>query len=234
MQAWLKIFLVSLGWDENKIYNIGGYWFYNGKNNVEVKKYIDGNISYDFDSVPYHDIDFDKLIKVKAEPNTLKVPISLSEEYYNKIGDQVFDIDLDLNQTRGFDLDIPEEKIKADNLFNEIVDKKVNIIYNLMIDKKSFIVRVQATDGPCMTVAGPNFILLNSIKQILFKNNIYSYEINLPILKKSNLYDVVKYAPTVIIVKEGDVYAYIDANKDLIESDEQLLDWINTYVKLDN
>lgn len=229
-----KNFLVSLGWDENKIYNIGGYWFYNGKNNVEVKKYIDGNITYDFDSVPYHDIDFDKLIKVKAEPNTLKVPISLSEEYYNKIGDQVFDIDLDLNQTRGFDLDIPEEKIKADNLFNELVDKKVNIINNLMIDKKSFIVRVQATDGPCMTVAGPNFILLNSIKQILFKNNIYSYEINLPILKKSNLYDVVKYAPTVIIVKEGDVYAYIDANKDLIESDEQLLDWINTYVKLDN
>ena len=33
-----KEMLVALGWDENKIYNIGGYWYYNGNNNVEVKR----------------------------------------------------------------------------------------------------------------------------------------------------------------------------------------------------
>ena len=33
-----KEMLVALGWDENKIYNIGGYWYYNGNNNVEVNK----------------------------------------------------------------------------------------------------------------------------------------------------------------------------------------------------
>ena len=32
-----KNMLVALGWDENKIYNVGGYWYYNGKNNVQVK-----------------------------------------------------------------------------------------------------------------------------------------------------------------------------------------------------
>ena len=32
-----KNLLVSLGWDENKIYDVGGYWFYNGKYKVEVK-----------------------------------------------------------------------------------------------------------------------------------------------------------------------------------------------------
>ncbi len=31
-----KSLLVSLGWDENKIYDVGGDWFYNGKNNFQV------------------------------------------------------------------------------------------------------------------------------------------------------------------------------------------------------
>ena len=52
-----KNLLVSLGWDENKIYNVGGYWYYNGENNVQVKN----NDKYDFYKVTYHDIDFDSL-----------------------------------------------------------------------------------------------------------------------------------------------------------------------------
>lgn len=57
-----KNMLVSLGWDEDKIYNVGGHWFYKGNNNVEVKD-KDGN--YDFYKVPYHDIDFNNLHKIK-------------------------------------------------------------------------------------------------------------------------------------------------------------------------
>lgn len=61
-----KTMLVALGWDENKIYNVGGYWYYNGKNNVIVKKVnSDNSVSYDFWKVPYHDVDFDKLHEVK-------------------------------------------------------------------------------------------------------------------------------------------------------------------------
>lgn len=56
-----KNLLVSLGWDENKIYNIGGYWYYNGKNNIQVKN----NDKYDFYKVIYHDIDFKNLTEVK-------------------------------------------------------------------------------------------------------------------------------------------------------------------------
>lgn len=58
-----KNFLVSLGWDENKIYNTGGYWYYKGEHNVNVKKEVDGMVSYEFDSVPYHNIEFNKLTK---------------------------------------------------------------------------------------------------------------------------------------------------------------------------
>ena len=59
-----KQLLVSLGWDENKIYNTGGYWYYEGKHNVEVKN-SDYEDSYDFWKVPYHNIDFTTLHEVK-------------------------------------------------------------------------------------------------------------------------------------------------------------------------
>lgn len=58
----MKKMLVSLGWDGDKIYNTGGYWYYEGDNKVEVKRTnSDGETVYDFVKVPYHDISFDNL-----------------------------------------------------------------------------------------------------------------------------------------------------------------------------
>ena len=59
-----KNLLISLGWNKDNIYNIGGYWNYNGKNKVEVKN-IDNNgkVNYDFSKVNYYEIDFTKLTK---------------------------------------------------------------------------------------------------------------------------------------------------------------------------
>lgn len=70
----MKDFLISMGWDPDKLYNVGGYWFYNGEHNVQVKKEENGQVSYDFDSVPYHDFDFSSLTKRKDDtPNDVKV-----------------------------------------------------------------------------------------------------------------------------------------------------------------
>lgn len=60
-----KDLLVKLGWDANKIYNVGAYWTYTGDNNIEVKQADGSTVSYDFWKVPYHDIDFNQLHKVK-------------------------------------------------------------------------------------------------------------------------------------------------------------------------
>lgn len=58
----MKNMLVKLGWDENKIYDVGGYWFYEGDNAVQVKRVLDnGEIVYDFYKVPYHEISFEGL-----------------------------------------------------------------------------------------------------------------------------------------------------------------------------
>ena len=54
-----KSLLVNLGWDSNKIYNVGGFWYYNGNNRVDVKN----GARYDFYKVLYHDIDFSELKK---------------------------------------------------------------------------------------------------------------------------------------------------------------------------
>lgn len=59
-----KNLLVALGYDEDKIYNVGGYWYYEGQNNVVVKNDKYEN-EYDFWKVPYHNIDFSKLHEAK-------------------------------------------------------------------------------------------------------------------------------------------------------------------------
>lgn len=55
----MKNMLVALGWDGSKIYDVGGYWYYEGTNKVEVKRVNSkGETVYDFYKVPYHNIDF--------------------------------------------------------------------------------------------------------------------------------------------------------------------------------
>lgn len=60
-----KTMLVSLGWDQDKIYNVGGYWFYDGNEKIDVKREVLGKDVYDFWKITYHDIDFNNLNEVK-------------------------------------------------------------------------------------------------------------------------------------------------------------------------
>ena len=62
-----KNLLVSLGWDTNKIYVVGGYWYYEGEHNVKVKNGEGEKATYAFWKVPYHDIKFDDLKEKKND-----------------------------------------------------------------------------------------------------------------------------------------------------------------------
>lgn len=58
----MKNMLVALGWDATKIYDVGGYWYYDGERDVRVKRELsDGTAVYDFYKIPYHEIDFEYL-----------------------------------------------------------------------------------------------------------------------------------------------------------------------------
>ena len=61
----VKNMLVSLGWDEDKVRDVGGYWYYEGKNSISTKTTKDGKDYYDFSKVPYYDIDFTVLTEIK-------------------------------------------------------------------------------------------------------------------------------------------------------------------------
>ena len=56
-----KELLVYYGWDKNKIYNVGGFWYYKGNHKIDIKKEDNGNISFDMNNIIYHNIDFDTL-----------------------------------------------------------------------------------------------------------------------------------------------------------------------------
>lgn len=58
-----KQMLGALGWDTSKIYNVGGYWNYNGNRAISTK--IEGSDKCDFSKVAYHNIDFGRLTEVK-------------------------------------------------------------------------------------------------------------------------------------------------------------------------
>src|SRR5574344_3109249 len=57
----VKNMLIQLGWDAEKVRDIGGYWYYEGNNSIQVKETIDGKDYYDFSKVPYYNIDFKSL-----------------------------------------------------------------------------------------------------------------------------------------------------------------------------
>lgn len=58
----MRKMLIALGWDGSKIYNVGGYWYYEGENDVKTKRKLsDDSTVYDFYKVPYHEIDFSNL-----------------------------------------------------------------------------------------------------------------------------------------------------------------------------
>ena len=255
----MKEFLVSLGWDGNKIYNVGAYWYYDGENNVEIKKKVNGETIYDFDSVPYHNIDFNSLTKIentdikinenidipdnKNEQNNSENEnvnnkyenarkVTLDNIYYGKESDYTYDTELDLDQVRAFDTDTEQGKKDADEYLERTIQKKADIINELIENKASFVVIVYNTNNTCIKLDGDTFNIAGNASSKLLDYNIYGYRINLQIFKKTKFYEYVRYGPTVVVIEKGEVVSFIDANKDLIENDEQLNEWIKSHINI--
>lgn len=221
----MREFLISLGWDANKIYNIGGYWYYDGANVVEVKKYVDGKVTYDFDKVPYHNIDFKSLTKINESDSGSVKKVKLDSIYYTS-SDEKFD-ELDLNA--GFGLGEESEK----ELFDKAVQAKADIVNNLIYNDASFVVIVQNINEACRDYdSESDFEISGAASLIMREHNVYYYNINLPIFKKTQLYQTVKYAPTVIVIEKGEIISYIDANKDSFNDESQLEKWLTERIEM--
>ena len=220
-----KAFLVSLGWDENKIYNTGGYWYYDGNNNVKVPKTEKG---YDFSKVPYHEIKFDSLTEIERE---VKLPIYLDDIYYNnRDGEGVRSLSLEDFSDRV----VLSEGEEQENVLKEADDvaKEYGKIINEMLEnRESFVMTVFPGDF-CYGDAGDSATAF--LGQLAFRNNFYYYSVGLLVYKNTDLYKKVKYAPTILIVYKGKLIAYLDnENDDHIkynESEEEFDKWFTSYV----
>lgn len=60
-----KQMLVALGWEKEKIYNVGGYWNYEGNHRISTVNNHTSETKYDFWKVNYHAIDFENLTEIK-------------------------------------------------------------------------------------------------------------------------------------------------------------------------
>ncbi len=231
-----KELLVSLGWNENKIYNVGGYWYYNGKNNVEVKTIDNGEIKYDFSKVKYHNIDFKQLHKIS------KLPIELDNIYYdweeekkNKGDAQYDEITDKIDQLSEEQRLTDEHDQRHDQIAIEMEKefiKKAKMINQLIENKASFIVVFDEGEGACGSGTKTLYSFANDFA---YENNIYMYTGNFVVFKNTRLYEIVKYAPAVVIVDKGKILAYTDKESDdfikIYENKKDFYNWIKEYVK---
>ena len=82
----MKNMLTDLGWNPDKIYNTGGYWYYQGNNKVETKYEENGETHYNFAIVNYHDIDFSTLTLINESGSDSKQEdIVIDDSYFIEI-----------------------------------------------------------------------------------------------------------------------------------------------------
>jgi hypothetical protein len=75
-------------------------------------------------------------------------------------------------------------------------------------------------------------------REFMKKNNIRIVYISFEEFKNCNLYDYVKYAPSIILIKKGRIVQYLDPNSKEDVNRYQDIDefekWIKKYIYLDN
>lgn len=123
-----------------------------------------------------------------------------------------------------------KQKIKLDeNYYNQGNYIEIKSDYLEKNNPNNYILYVYnsfcSLEIPCETI----------FKKYMEKYKIDFLSINIDEYKKTNLYEKVKYAPTIIIIKNKKIYAYLDAesDEDIIKyQDEQEFEkWINKYIE---
>ncbi|MCR5788052.1 MAG: hypothetical protein K6G37_03100 [Bacilli bacterium] len=234
----MKEFLVANGWDKDKIYNIGGHWYYEGKNNVQVKKIVNGKPKYDFDSVPYHDIDFTELTKIvpdKHDKGDVK-PFKLEDKYYNVTEDTKFK---DFDDIDPYDVYDKESKYyepdqdKQYKAYMKLLNKKADYLNNLLKNKESFVLTTYYDEGCGGNDESIRLLALEYAK----KHNLYIYDVEFTVYEETDLYKDIQYSPSIQIYKNGELYTYTDIESDedlkVAESLKSFDKWFTKYVILD-
>lgn len=111
---------------------------------------------------------------------------------------------------------------------NNFINTNYNEVNSIIKDKKSFILFTY--NNFCNLQIPCDSIFEKFAKQ----NKIGIYSIPFDDFKNTTLYNMVKYAPTVIIVNNGKIVTYLDANKDedidKYQDIDEFTNWIKNYI----
>ena len=124
-------------------------------------------------------------------------------------------------------------KFNLDSIYYER-DKFIAIdsseLDNLLNNKKSFI--LYPYNNYCTFKVSCDEIFINSIKEL----NITILKIPFDEFKNNILYNEIKYAPSIILIKEGKIITYLDPNKDenlsKYQDSKQFTSWIKEYINI--
>ena len=125
------------------------------------------------------------------------------------------------------------EKFELDNeLFekSELVEITAKEYAELIAAKKSFLVMVH------MAICPAEMPLTSTTKQLIRQENFTIYSLLQDEFKETELYNSIKYLPSMAIIKDGELVKFLDAesNEDLphYKTPESLKSWVETYVEL--
>lgn len=181
-----KELLVYYGWDANKVYNVGGYWYYKGDHSIDIKKEEGGKVIYDMSDIIYHNIDF----------NTLNAK---------------------------------SDYIVNNEVTNTISFKEIN---NKVLETEDTILLFTYLQGCSACTAFKQII--NDLK---LYNDLDIYQIEFNQLNTINIeLDELKYAPSLIIIKDGEVLDYLDSSKEedkeYYKKASSLSEWLSNYIDI--
>ena len=107
---------------------------------------------------------------------------------------------------------------------------EANDLEKLVKDKESFVV---FTHLPYCTFSVPCDVIFETF---LNENNMSFYSIDFDEFTKVDEFKSIKYAPSVVLVKEGKIMKYLDANSDedydMYQNVESFTNWIKKYIKI--
>lgn len=122
-----------------------------------------------------------------------------------------------------------EDKYYNNISFEEIDKNKLNELEDA---GESFLVMVY-TSG-CFSCMDFEKVLTEFTKE----NNLTIFRININDIEKTKIEDKVKYTPSLVIYKKGNLYKYLDANSDkdteYYKSTSSLNKWLDKYIVLNN
>lgn len=114
---------------------------------------------------------------------------------------------------------------------NNLIEPTLEEVNSLFENKESFAAFVY-TPG-CISCAEFEIVTTNFRKE----NDIVFYHISSDIAKETKIHDKVIYSPSAILVKEGEIVAYLDATSDedldYYKSKENFKSWLEEYIYIE-